>query len=145
MPTTGLSTFDATVQKTNEVLKDIEAAYGWPKHRRGQSYAALRAVLHALRDRLTVQEASDFAAQLPILIRGLFFHNWNPSKVAIKMGKEEFLERVRQDFNYEIEGCIEQLIKTVFVALSRYVSEGELEDIRATVPKDMVHLVPEVR
>jgi uncharacterized protein (DUF2267 family) len=30
-------------------------------------------VLHALRDRLTVEEASDLAAQLPMLIRGLYY------------------------------------------------------------------------
>lgn len=142
MPMTGLSTFDATVHKTNQVLKDIEAAYGWPKERRNQSYAALRAVLHALRDRLTVQEASDLASQLPILISGLFFQNWNPSKVPMKMRREEFLERVRHDFTFELEGGTEALVKTVFTALSRYVSEGEFEDIRAIVPKDMVDLLP---
>jgi uncharacterized protein (DUF2267 family) len=52
------SNFSTTVERTNRVLKDIEHAYGWPKERRNQSYAALRAVLHTLRDRLTVDEAA---------------------------------------------------------------------------------------
>ncbi|MFJ5209048.1 DUF2267 domain-containing protein [Streptomyces nigra] len=50
------------VDKANRLLKDIEA-FGWPKERRKQSYAALRAVLHPLRDRLPVETAVQFGAQ----------------------------------------------------------------------------------
>jgi uncharacterized protein (DUF2267 family) len=53
-------------------LKQIETELGWENHR-NMSYAALRPVLHALRDRLTVQEAADLAAQLPLLVKGIFF------------------------------------------------------------------------
>jgi uncharacterized protein (DUF2267 family) len=35
------------------------------------AYRALRAVLHALRDRLTVDVSAKLAAQLPTLIRGV--------------------------------------------------------------------------
>ena len=52
MSDTGYSAFATTLDKTNRVLNEIDEAYGWPKTRRNQSYAALRAVLHALRDRL---------------------------------------------------------------------------------------------
>jgi hypothetical protein len=87
---TGYSTFNSTVHKTNRVLRDIEEAYGWRKELREQSYSALRAVLHELRARLTVQEAADFAAQLPILVRGVFYEGWDPSRVPVKMHKERF-------------------------------------------------------
>ena len=70
MVDTGFAAFSATVDKTNRVLRDVENTFGWPKERRHQSYAARRAVRHALRDRLTVDEAAQLAAQLPLLIRG---------------------------------------------------------------------------
>jgi uncharacterized protein (DUF2267 family) len=54
MSRTGLPAFDATIDKTNHVLLEIEEAYRWPADRRAQAYAGLRAVLHALRDRLPV-------------------------------------------------------------------------------------------
>src|SRR6266851_4782007 len=71
MSTTGLEVFDTTVQKTNIWLKDIMQALGWED--RHKAYVALRITLHALRDRLTPEEASQLGAQLPMLIRGLYY------------------------------------------------------------------------
>jgi uncharacterized protein (DUF2267 family) len=138
----GYSTFSTTVEKTNRVLNEIEGAYGWPKERRNQSYAALRAVLHALRDRLTVNEAAQFAAQLPMLIRGVYFHGWDPNDVPVKMDRGQFLDRVRQEFPYDVKGGMEPLVETVFKALSEYVTEGEWDDIRASMPKELASIVP---
>jgi uncharacterized protein (DUF2267 family) len=138
----GYSTFSTTVEKTNRVLIEIEGAYGWPKERRNQSYAALRAVLHALRDRLTVNEAAQFAAQLPMLIRGVYFHGWDPNDVPVKMDRGQFLDRVRQEFPYDVKGGMEPLVETVFKALSEYVTEGEWDDIRASMPKELASIVP---
>jgi Uncharacterized conserved protein (DUF2267) len=59
---TGYKTFDTTLEKTNGVLKHIEESYGWPKDLRNQSYSGLRAVLHTLRDRLTVEETAHLSA-----------------------------------------------------------------------------------
>ena len=137
MVDTGFATFSTTVDKTNRVLKEIEQAYGWPQERRNQSYAALRAVLHTLRDRLTVEEAADLAAQLPLLIRGIYFDGWDPSRVPQKMHRDEFLQHIRQAFPYEVKGGMEQLVHTVVHSLRHHVTEGEWEDIKASVPKEL--------
>ena len=142
MPETGYSAFATTLDKTNRVLKQIEEAYGWPKDRRNQSYAALRAVLHALRDRLTVEEAAQLAAQLPMLIRGLYYEGWNPARVPVKMNREEFLGRVRQDFGYDFVGGTEQLIRTVLEALRDHVTDGEWADIRSGMPRELAGVLP---
>jgi uncharacterized protein (DUF2267 family) len=141
MVETGFATFNTTVDKTNRVLKDIEEACGWPKERRNQSYAALRAVLHTLRDRLTVEEAVQLGAQLPTLIRGMYYEGWDVSRVPVKMDRAEFLSRVRQGFRYDIEGGIEPLVETVLHALRRHVTDGEWEDITSTVPRDLASLL----
>jgi uncharacterized protein (DUF2267 family) len=138
MSQTGYAAFDTTIEKTNQVLKDIEAAYGWPKTLRRQSYDALRAVLHALRDRLPVEEAADLAAQLPMLMRGLYYEGWDPSRVPVKMHRDEFLERIRREVPFEIEGGTELLVKRVLHAVQRYVTPGEWSDIESTLPKDLV-------
>jgi uncharacterized protein (DUF2267 family) len=138
----GRTPFDVTIEKTNKVLKDIEESYGWPRERRKESYDALRAVLHALRDRLVVTEAADMAAQLPTLIRGLFYEGWKPAKVPVKMTREEFLGRVRREFPFEVEGGPGLLVERVVQAIRRYVTEGEWEDIRSTLPRELAEILP---
>ena len=142
MSMTGYPSFDTTVQKTNRLLKEIEQEYGWPQERRGQSYHALNAVLHALRDRLTVEESAQLAAQLPMLVRGMYYDGWNPTHVPEKMGRDEFLNRVRQEFPYEVDGGTELLVQTVFQALGHHVSEGEWNDIKSTMPRDLAAVLP---
>lgn len=136
------STFHASLEKTNLILKDIEQAYGWPKEHRDRSYAGLRAVLHMLRDRLPVDESAQFAAQLPVLVRGVYYEGWDPSGVPIKLTRDEFLYEVRQRFPYDVAGGVESVVRTVLNALRRHVTEGEWEDVRASVPKDLSTIIP---
>ena len=74
MSTAGISAFESTVHSTNVWLHDLMDLMGWQdKHR---AYHALRVVLHALRDRLPVDQAAAFGAQLPMLVRGFFGRIW---------------------------------------------------------------------
>lgn len=97
MSMTGLEAFDATIQKTNVWLKDIMDELDWDDRHR--AYLALRSVLHSLRDRLTVEEATELGAQLPMLIRGSYFEGWKPAGKPIKYDREGFLAQVRGQFN----------------------------------------------
>jgi uncharacterized protein (DUF2267 family) len=95
-----------------------------------------------LRDRLTVDEAAQLGAQLPMLVRGIYYTGWDPSKVPMKMHRDEFLDRIRTEFPYEIEGDIEELELTVLQALRHYITDGEWEDIKSVVPKDLASALP---
>ncbi|WP_435127286.1 DUF2267 domain-containing protein [Actinacidiphila sp. bgisy144] len=143
MVDTGFSSFDVMVDKANHVLKEIEQAYGWPKDRRKQSYAALRAVLHTARDRLTVDECVQFGAQLPTLLRGIYYDGWKPSEAPMKMSKEEFFTRVRENFPYAIDSDTEQLARTVLKVLQQYVSSGEWDDVKAVFPGSLAAIFPQ--
>ncbi len=70
MSTTHHELFSSTLQKTHIWLKDLMEELWWDDQHR--AYLALRATLHALRDRLTVDEAVHLGAQLPIIIRGFY-------------------------------------------------------------------------
>ena len=59
-------------------LAHLDTALGW--HDRQRSYAVLRGVLHAIRDRLPPQEAVDLSAQFPMLVRGFYFEGWRDRK-----------------------------------------------------------------
>jgi uncharacterized protein (DUF2267 family) len=140
MAATGLDVFDETVQKTNTLLKAIEAEFDWENHRH-LSYAALRSVLHAIRDRLIVEETAQLAAQLPLLVKGIYYDGWDPSIVPRKMDREEFIEQVRRGFPYSMDRDITDLIAVVIKALQKYVSRGELEDVLSMLPKDLSQIM----
>ena len=136
------ATFETSLDKTNVILKDIEQAYGWPKERRNQSYAALRTVLHLLRDRLPIEESVQFAAQLPLLVRGVYFEGFDPTIVPVKLSREDFLFEVRQNFQWDVEGGTERLVRTVLDALRKHVTDGEWQDVKSQMPKDLARVIP---
>lgn len=115
--------------------------WGWSKEQRNLSYGALRATLDALRDRLTVTEAAHFGAQLPTLVRGIYYDGWDPSRVPVKMDSGEFLARVRSELPPQIGDGLEDLVRTTLETLKVHVSEGEWQNIKSILPKDL-KLIP---
>jgi uncharacterized protein (DUF2267 family) len=143
MTMTGLEVFDTTLQKTHIWLNEITDELHWEDRFRG--YKALRAGLHALRDRLTVEEAAHLGAQLPMLIRGLYYEGWTPSGKPVKTrSKDEFLAPIREQFRGDAEIDPERVARAVFKVLAKRVTEGEIEDVKSLFPKELAELWPEV-
>jgi uncharacterized protein (DUF2267 family) len=107
------------------------------------SYAALRAVLHTLRDRLPPDEAVDLAAQLPMLVRGFYFEGWHPSNQPLRYrDKDEFLARVRSQAPELAEEETERVVAVVFHELSGELDWGETGEPRGATPEDARELGP---
>lgn len=139
MSMTGLDVFDATVQKTNLWLKDIMQELGWED--RHKAYGGLRTTLHALRDRLTLEEAVQFGAQLPMLIRGLYYEGWDPTGKPNKVRhKAAFLAPIRDHFQDDWDVDPEEVARAVFHVIVAHVSAGEIEDITLALPKELKEL-----
>lgn len=103
------------------------------------------AVLRALRDRLTIEEANQAAAQLPRELQTM----WNEGEVArgrpIKMDREEFHARVMRDAELSSPDRARSAVRGVFTALQTQLSAGEAADILAQLPKDLKRLWAEAR
>ncbi|MBX5492680.1 MAG: DUF2267 domain-containing protein [Chloroflexi bacterium] len=141
MATTGLDVFDTTVQKTNEWLHELMGELGWQDQHR--AYAALRATLHALRDRLTVDEVAQLGAQLPMLVRGFYYEGWDPSRTPLReRHREQFLTHVRQELRGDPAPDVEAIVRAVFAVLGRRVTRGEVEDVRHLLPAEIRDLWP---
>jgi uncharacterized protein (DUF2267 family) len=131
-----LANFDSMIEKTNEWLGEL--MHELNKHDRHAAYHALRVVLHALRDRLTVDEAADLGAQLPTLIRGIYYEGWKPAAVPLReRKKEQFLSHVRESYRYDESVDVEEVVRAVFRVLANRVSSGEIEDITQSLPKEL--------
>lgn len=141
MSMTGLEAFDSTIHKTNAWLNDLMARLG--SHDRHEAYHALRTVLHVLRDRLTVEEAVQFGAQLPMLIRGFYYEGWNPAGKPNKLNKQEFLTAVRDNLRPTQPPDPEEVTRAVLAVLVHHVSPGEVGNIKNILPKALRDLWPE--
>jgi len=98
---------------------------------------ATAAVLRALRDRLTSEEADQAMAQLPQELKRLWASGRPPLRQPVKMHRREFLERVRVDAGLKSQGQAELVTDAVFAGLKEQLSPGEAEDIVAQLPRDL--------
>jgi uncharacterized protein (DUF2267 family) len=141
MSATGLKVFDTTLQKTNSWLHEIMREMGCRERR--EAYQALRATLHALRDRLTIEEVAQLAAQLPMLVRGFYYEGWDPSGKPVKArDPEAFLALIAQELRGDDEMDADRAARAVFAVLARRITQGELEDIQGLLPKEIHRLWP---
>ncbi|MFP4415787.1 MAG: DUF2267 domain-containing protein [Chitinispirillaceae bacterium] len=134
---TGLSVFDSTIQKSNLWLNEIMDELNWNSRQR--AYLALRAVLHTLRDTMSVDEAANFSAQLPMLIRGIFYEDWQPSYAHVgSISREEFLTRIRSYFKDDLQIDAEPIVRAVFTMLDKKISEGETKKLKQMLPAQIL-------
>lgn len=126
----------------DEWTSEVQRRLGTPD--RHHAWLALGAVLQALRDQLTVAEAADLGAQLPLLVRGVYFTGWSPGakKTARTRTLEPFLERIRRRFPKEPDLDAAATARAVFAVVDAHVTPGETRDVRQTLPKAIRDLWP---
>jgi uncharacterized protein (DUF2267 family) len=140
--------FNLYAKEGNTFLKEYtkEMNLGNDTNKAGRIFAA---ILHALRDIITPQESLQFMAQLPMFLKAVYVNGWTMKKEKPKVKRmAEFIELVRKhdgvaainDFEYNDE-LAERYIDTTFIYLRRYISLGEMEDIRDGLPKDLKSMV----
>jgi uncharacterized protein (DUF2267 family) len=140
MTATKLDVFDKTLQTTHIWLDEIAEELGPDRQ---VAYRALRAVLHALRDRLGVDEAAHLGAQLPMMVRGVFFDAWHPAGKPEKIrSREEFCEHVAREMSDIRPVDPEDACRAVFGCIDRHVSAGEVQDVLSSLPGDIRRLWP---
>jgi uncharacterized protein (DUF2267 family) len=131
---------ELNVEKAHVWLNGIGAELGGE----GQQYAyrVLRAVLHTLRDRLTVDVAANLAAQLPTLIRGIYYENWRPSQTPSAIHDvDAFLARVAAEGGLAGETEASLAVAAVARVLREHVSAGEIEHVLAVLPDGLKVLI----
>jgi uncharacterized protein (DUF2267 family) len=129
-----IGAFEASRQKTNLWLKEI--CDELRTNSRRQAYAALRAVLHTVRDCLPVEETAKFAGQLPLIVKGLLYDGWHPHEKPARLTKAAFYERVEK----RLHGAglsAAQASRAVLLVLEARLSTGEIEALKRVLPHEV--------
>lgn len=139
MSITGIPNIDHAPQVVAEWLNELCEDLEWREKPR--AYLLLHTTLHAVRDLLGVDEAADLAAQLPVLIRGIYYEGWDPSKTPVSTrSKADLLDRVGKHFDKEPLEDAERAVAAVFDLLRRHVSFGEFDQVRNSMRKPIREL-----
>ncbi|MFE9093908.1 DUF2267 domain-containing protein [Streptomyces sp. NPDC007264] len=134
MSATHPSDFNHTIHTANIWLKSVSESLGTED--RHLAHRVLRTWLHVLRDRLTVDVAAHFAAQLPELMRGAYYDGWDPSAVPIKFDREGYVSRFAQEARINAED-VPKTAAAVTTAVRQHVSPGQLEAALEQIPHDI--------
>jgi uncharacterized protein (DUF2267 family) len=106
---------------------------------------ATAAVLHALRDRLTTDEADQLFAQLPQELKEVWAEGEEAVREPVKMKREEFYERIVRDAGLPSTREARWMTLAVFAALKEQISPGEARDVMAQLPRDLKELWDEAQ
>ena len=134
-----LGVINRTVAKTYEWLHRV--AEGDEFDDVDRAYHVLRAVLHALRDRVEPNVAADVAAQLPLLVRGIFYEGWDPAKTPMRMSLAEFLARVERDAGLKGTSEAEGAVRAVMAVCWAELGEGTMGHLISVLPSDFAVLL----
>ncbi len=135
---TGVENLDRSIDKANAWLADIDAGFGTGD--RHLAYRVLRAWLHCLRDRLSVQVAAHFAAQLPELLRGVFYDGWNPSRVPQRYDRAGYIARFAREARVR-DSDVAKAARIVSAVARQHMSAGAVAEAFGLLPASLRELL----
>ncbi|WP_214370534.1 DUF2267 domain-containing protein [Pseudonocardia sp. H11422] len=133
-----VAVFGRAEHTAQEWLDTVAEALGTDDHH--YAYRILRTWLHTVRDRLSVDVAVHFAAQLPLLLRGVFFDGWTPSQVPVKYDTEQFLLTFGQEARISMVEA-RRAAGAVTAALDQHCSPGQVETMVGQLPHALRELL----
>jgi len=128
------------VNATDDWIDDLLRRLGWRDRER--VFHALLAGLHALRDSLSRDEAVYVGAQLPALLRGLYYEGWHPGARGAARSRTVFLERIHDGVYRDPGVDAEEVARAVFALLAARLPAAEVEDAKAATPRSLHNLWP---
>jgi uncharacterized protein (DUF2267 family) len=143
MSATGLEVFDKSLQTTHIWLQELmqDEAIGPDRQ---VAWHVLGAVLRAVRDRVPVELASHFGAQLPLLVRGAFYDQFRPSETPSRLRSlDEFLAGIGEELATIRPVNVHKATRAVFHILSRHMNRGQVEKVRNALPEEVRNIWPD--
>jgi uncharacterized protein (DUF2267 family)/CBS domain-containing protein len=128
------SVFAKTVQTADIWLNELCEKLG-PD--RTFAWKVLSTVLHKLRDRLPLPLAAHFGAQLPLLVRGVYYDQFEPGKLPQVCDYEQFVQEVDEWLTDTRPVNPREAMAAVFALLSHHIPEGQILKIQDALPEEL--------
>lgn len=137
----GPHVFDPHVEAAHAWLRQFMIELALAPHDQARALHAMRAGLHAVRARLPAAEVVDLAAQLPTLIRGIYYDGWRLAQDPTQIrDRAAMLARVRCELGNERTLSAYDVLRATIRVLVAHVSPGEIADVVATLPRPVAEL-----
>ncbi|HSO06701.1 MAG TPA: DUF2267 domain-containing protein [Pelomicrobium sp.] len=127
--------FDKMLIQANEWVSEIGEEMKDPDPQR--AYHALRGTLFALRDRMPATNAAHLSAQLPTLVRGIFYDGYRFVDKPERTDREALLERVRGELATTGRTDAETAVGAVLRVMERRLEKAEMDKVKENMPKDI--------
>lgn len=111
-------------------------------------YRILTAILHALRDLISTEESIQLISQFPMFLKAVYVNRWdthiNKNKVKTT---EDFILLIKEksgttaEVDFPDDEKTELYLSVTFIVLRKFISFGELEDLKSNLPKDLKWIV----
>jgi uncharacterized protein (DUF2267 family) len=135
MSATGLDVFDKTIQTTNIWLDEIMHEMGPDRQ---VAWHILGAVLRTMRDRLPAGLAAHLGAQLPLIVRGAYYDQYEPAAAPDKSRTlEEFLSHVNAELKSTRPVNSREAVRVVCSVLARHIDDGQMRKVWQSLPEDV--------
>ena len=131
---TKVTALDHAIDSAHTWINDV--AREFDTEDREFAYRVLRAWLHTLRDRLTVEASAHFAAQLPDLIRGIFYQAWNPNAVPDKYDAEAYTVKFSREANIALDDVGKAAAATTAAAL-HHLPAAQIDKALGQLPTEI--------
>src|SRR5207248_5688830 len=126
---------DKSLQTTHLWLKDIMESVGPDRQ---VAWHALGSVLRTVRDRIPLGLAAHLGAQLPLIVRGLYYDQWHPSAEPKKWrSRDDFLKIVADELDGIRPVNPAAAAHGVFQAINHFVDPLQVAHVREALPVDV--------
>ncbi len=139
--------FNKFVNEANKFMKDYAADLNLGTDT-DKAYRIFTAILHAFREMISFQESIQLIAQFPMYLKAIYVNRWDLKINKTKpKNTEQFIQLVREkcgntaEIDFPDDDITEMYLSVTFIVLRKYISFGEIENLKSNLPKDLKWMV----
>jgi uncharacterized protein (DUF2267 family) len=137
--------FEEYASEGNRIIHEVAFELGTDRNRAAR---IMRAVLHAIRDRIPPDDAIEFAQGLPMALKGVFVDRYDISKTPVRIrSREKFLDFIynkgglTSPVDFPDRESLVNALQAVFTVLERNMDYGQVHQIKNMMNIDIVDLI----